>query len=202
MRYVNNVTLTPLIALVPFLCAIALLACSGEQARFNGIDLTGTKQEMTFSLSDVDGKERTLADFRGSYLLVFFGFLQCPDVCPTTLVRAAEVRKKLGPDGAKVKLVFISVDPERDSAELLRDYLKAFDPEFVGLRGTPEQTREAAKALNVFYEKVPTGSSYAVNHTAITYIFDPKGQLRLGMRHTQEVDDYVMDLRTLMKQQS
>ncbi|OGA03740.1 MAG: photosynthetic protein synthase I [Betaproteobacteria bacterium RIFCSPLOWO2_02_FULL_62_17] len=179
-----------------------MCACSGEQARFKGIDLTGTKQEMTFVLSDVEGRERTLADFRGSYVMVFFGFLQCPDVCPTTLVRAAEAIKKLGPDGKKVRLVFISVDPERDTAALLRDYLRAFDPDFVGLRGTAEQTRAAAKALNVFYEKVPTGSSYTVNHTAITYIFDAKGQLRLGMRHSQEVDDYVADLRTLMKQES
>ena len=199
MRYAKNVTLTPLIAIV---LLFALCACSGEQARFKGIDLTGTKQEMTFVLSDVEGRERTLADFRGSYVMVFFGFLQCPDVCPTTLVRAAEAIKKLGPDGKKVRLVFISVDPERDSAELLRDYLRAFDPGFVGLRGTAEQTRAAAKALNVFYEKVPTGSSYTVNHTAITYIFDAKGQLRLGMRHSQEVDDYVADLRTLMKQES
>lgn len=199
MRYAKNVTLTPLIAIV---LLFALCACSGEQARFKGIDLTGTKQEMTFVLSDVEGRERTLADFRGSYVMVFFGFLQCPDVCPTTLVRAAEAIKKLGPDGKKVRLVFISVDPERDTAALLRDYLRAFDPDFVGLRGTAEQTRAAAKALNVFYEKVPTGSSYTVNHTAITYIFDAKGQLRLGMRHSQEVDDYVADLRTLMKQES
>ena len=197
MRYAKNMTLTPLIVLL-----FALCACSGGQAKFKGIDLTGTKEEMKFSLSDVDGRERTLADFRGSYLLVFFGFTQCPDVCPTTLARAAEVRSKLGPDGKKVRLVFISVDPERDTAELLRDYLRAFDPDFVGLRGTAEQTREAAKALNVFYEKVPTGSSYTINHTAITYIFDTKGQLRLGMRHSQKVDDYVQDLRTLMKQES
>ncbi len=185
-----------------FVLLFALCACSGEQARFSGIDLTGSKQDLQFSLTDAEGKERTLADFRGSYVMLFFGFTQCPDVCPTTLARAAEVRKKLGPDGAKVKVVFISVDPERDTAELLRDYLRAFDPEFVGLRGTAEQTRVAAKALNVFYEKAPSGSSYTINHTAITYIFDARGQLRLGMRHSQEADDYVADLRILMKQQS
>lgn len=200
MKYLNNWNLAPFVSVIVLLSA--LCACSGEQAKFAGIDLTGSKQDMQFSLSDVDGKERTLADFRGSYVMVFFGFTQCPDVCPTTLARAAEVRKKLGSDAAKVKVVFISVDPERDTAELLRDYLKAFDPEFVGLRGTAEQTRVAAKALNVFYEKVPTGSSYTINHTAITYIFDAKGQLRLGMRNSQEADDYVADLRTLMKQQS
>ena len=190
--------------LIAILLAAALCACSGEQAKFNGIDLTATKQEkdLRFSLSDLEGKERTLEDFRGSYLMVFYGFTQCPDVCPTTLARAVEVRKMLGADAAKVKVIFISVDPDRDTAELLRDYLRAFDPEFVGLRGTGEQTRDAAKALNVFYEKVPSGSSYTINHTAITYVFDPKGRLRLGMRHTQEADEYVADLRTLMKQES
>ena len=197
MRHATSGVLVPL-----FVLLFALCSCSGEQARFTGIDLTGSKQDLQFSLTDVDGKERTLADFRGSYVMVFFGFTQCPDVCPTTLARAAEVRKKLGADGAKVKVVFISVDPERDTAELLRDYLRAFDPEFVGLRGTAEQTRVAAKALNVFYEKAPSGSSYTINHTAITYIFDSRGELRLGMRNSQEADDYVADLRILMKQRS
>lgn len=208
----GGLRLTPLVArlrqlavatrLMAMLLFAALAACSGEQAKFSGIDLTGTKQEkdLRFTLSDVDGKERTLEDFRGSYVVMFFGFTQCPDVCPTTLTRAVEVRRKLGSDAAKVKVVFVSVDPDRDSAALLRDYLRAFDPEFVGLRGTGEQTRDAAKAMNVFFEKVPSGSSYTINHTAITYIFDTRGQLRLGMRHTQEADDYVADLRTLMKQ--
>lgn len=181
---------------------LALAACSPEQPKFAGIDLTGSKADLGFTLTDVEGRERTLADYRGSYLLVFYGFTQCPDVCPTTLGRALEVKKKLGADGQKVKVVFISVDPERDTAELLRTYLKAFDPDFIGLRGTPEQTQNAAKAMNVFYEKVPAGSSYTINHTAITYVFDAQGRLRLGMRHAQGTDDYVADLRALMKQAS
>jgi len=180
----------------------ALQSCSGDKPKFTGIDLTGTKQEVQINLTDQDGKPRTLADFRGSYVLVFFGFTQCPDVCPTTLARAAEVRKKLGSDGARLKVVFISVDPERDTQQLLAEYVRAFDPEFTGLRGTEEQTRQAAKALNVFYEKVPTGSSYTINHTAISYIFDDQGRLRLGMRHAQSADEYVSDLRTLMKQRT
>ena len=201
MKFVNCRENTMLLRVVAA-CALvlALLGCSGGQAKFKGIDLTGSKQDLNFTMSDVQGKERTLEDYRGSYLMVFFGFTQCPDVCPTTLAKAAEVRKALGPDGKKVRVVFISVDPDRDTEELLRNYLKAFDPEFVGLRGTQEQTRLAAKALNVFFEKVPTGSSYTINHTAITYIFDAQGRLRLGMRHEQAVDDYVSDLRTLMRQ--
>lgn len=182
--------------------AFLLHACSADKPGFKGIDLSGNTLDLQFTLSDFDGKQRTLADFRGSYVLVFFGFTQCPDVCPTTLTRAAEVRKKLGPDGKKLKVVFISVDPERDTAELLRNYLNAFDAEIVGLRGTPEQTKAAAKAFSVFYEKAPTGSSYSINHTAITYLLDPQGRLRLGMRHSQEADDYVADLHTLMKQPS
>ncbi|MFM9971342.1 MAG: SCO family protein [Burkholderiales bacterium] len=189
-------------ALFALLFASLLLACSADKPSFKGIDLTGSKQDIGFTMTDAEGRERTLADFRGSYVLVFFGFTQCPDVCPTTLARAAEVKKKLGVDGNKLKVVFISVDPERDSAELMRNYLKVFDAEFVGFRGTPEQTKAAAKAFNVFFEKVTTGSSYTINHTAITYVLDAQGRLRLGMRHAQEADDYVADLRTLMKQAS
>ena len=181
---------------------LALGACSNEQPKFTGIDLTGSKADLQFTLTDVEGKDRTLADFRGSYVMVFYGFTQCPDVCPTTLARALEVKKKLGPDGQKLKVVFISVDPERDTAELVRNYLQAFDSEFIGLRGSPEQTQIAAKALHVFYEKVPSGSSYSINHTALTYILDAKGNLRLAMRNEQGADDYVADLRALMKQSS
>lgn len=181
---------------------LALGACSNEQPKFTGIDLTGSKADLGFKLTDIEGRERTLADFRGSYVIVFYGYTQCPDVCPTTLARAVEVKKKLGPDGQKLKVVFITVDPERDTAELMRNYLQAFDKEFIGLRGTPEQTQAAAKALHVFYEKVPSGSSYAINHTAITYILDAQGNLRLGMRNEQGADDYVADLRVLMKQSS
>lgn len=202
----NSVTRTAFLSRVArlflLLFALSLAACSGEKPGFKGIDLTGSKQDLQFTLTDVDGKERTLSDYRGSYLLVFYGFTQCPDVCPTTLTRALEVKKKLGADGQKVKVVFISVDPDRDTPELMRTYLQAFDREFIGLRGTQEQTKLAAKALNVFFEKVPAGSSYTINHTALTYIFDAKGNLRLAMCHAQEVDDYVADLRALMKQAS
>lgn len=203
MKNTNNVTLTLFtfrFFVLALLCALG--ACSENKPSFKGIDLTRSTQDLQFTMSDAEGRDRTLADFRGNYVLIFFGFTQCPDACPTTLTRAADVKRKLGPEGKNVKVVFISVDPERDTAELLRDYLKAFDAEFVALRGTPEQTRAAAKAFSVFYEKAPTGSSYTINHTAITYILDPQGRLRLGMRHSQEADDYVVDLRTLMKQAS
>ena len=176
----------------------------GQQAstavKFTNTDVTGADFGKGFALTDHTGKPRTLMDFKGKIVVMFFGFTQCPDVCPTALTRAQEIKQQLGKDGERLQVIFVSVDPERDSAELLGNYLSAFDSEFVGLRGTPEQTRAAAKAFNVFYEKVPTGSSYSINHTAITYILDQQSRLRLGMRHSQEADDYVADLRALMKQ--
>ena len=183
--------------LVAVLLLAMLQACSGDKPKFAGIDLTDTKKDVQFTLSDVNGKERTLEDFRGSYVMLFYGFTQCPDVCPTTLGRAVEVRKKLGADAAKLRVVFVSVDPDRDTPELLRNYLQAFDPEFVGLRGTGEQTKVAAKALNVFFEKVPTGGSYTINHTALTYIFDPQGRLLVADRGNMRIQFLDLDGRYL-----
>lgn len=188
------------------LASLALLplmaGCERTPAAFRGIDLTDSGFGREFKLQDVDGRERTLADFRGKYLLIFFGYVQCPDVCPTALMRAIEVRKLLGADGERVQVAFITVDPERDTPELLKSYMRAFDSNFVALSGTPERIRETAKEFRVFYAKVPTGNTYAVDHTAITYVVDPKGRLRLGMRHSQVADDFVADLRTLMKSET
>ena len=182
--------------------ALVLAGCGGDAPKFSGVDLTGAGWGRDFSLQDPDGKTRTLADFRGKYVLVFFGFVLCPDVCPTALVRAAEMKKKLGADGAKVQVLFVTVDPERDSAALMREYTTAFDPSFLGLRADAEGTKRVADEFKVYYEKVPTGSSYTVNHSAMTYVFDPRGRLRLGLKHTQSADEYASDLRALMKQPS
>jgi protein SCO1/2 len=180
---------------------VCLLAagCGGDAPKFSGIDLTGADWGRDFSLQDPDGRTRTLADFRGKYVLVFFGFVLCPDVCPTALVRAAEMKKKLGADGAKVQVILVTVDPERDTAALMREYATAFDPDFLGLRTDVEGTRRVAAEFKVFYEKVPTGSSYTVNHSAMTYVFDSRGRLRLGLKHTQSADEFAADLRQLMK---
>ncbi len=182
--------------------ALLLAGCAKEAPHFNGIDVTGAGWGRDFSLHDPDGKVRQLADFRGKYVVLFFGYTTCPDVCPTSLARAIEVRKMLGGDGAKVQVIFVTVDPERDTPELLRAYTKAFDPDFLGLYGDADETKNAAKEFKVFFEKVPTGSTYTVSHTALTYVFDPLGRLRLVEQHTLGADAVAADLRSLMRESS
>ncbi len=186
-------------AILPVFAALTLLGCGGDAPKFNGIDLTGADWGRDFSLQDPEGRTRALADFRGEYVLLFFGFTHCPDVCPTGLTRAKEMKRQLGADGAKVQVIFVTVDPERDTAQLMREFATAFDPSFIGLRGDADATKRAAAEFKVFYEKVPTGSSYTVNHSAMTYVFDSQGRLRLGLKHTQSADEFAADLRQLMK---
>lgn len=130
--------------------------------------------------------------------MLFFGFTQCPDVCPTALTRAVEVRRLLGADAEKLQVLLVSVDPERDTPELLRNYTANFDPSFIALRGSMQATQDVAKEFKIYYSKVPAGSSYTMDHTALTYILDPKGQLRLAIRHEQSPEDVATDLRTLI----
>jgi protein SCO1/2 len=172
----------------------------GEKLQFKGVDITGADYGRALSLPDQDGKLRTLADFKGKVTVVFFGYTQCPDVCPTTMAELAQVKKSLGPAGEKVQGVFVSVDPERDTPELLKAYMANFDPGFVALRGTPEQTSAAAKEFKVFYAKVPgkTEGIYTVDHTAGSYIFDQAGRLRLFVRYGTGADALAADLKTLI----
>ena len=135
---------------------------------------------------------------RGKTVMLFFGFTQCPDICPTALTRALEIKSLLGADAAKLQVLFITVDPERDTPDILRAYMQAFDPAFVGLRGDAEQTRAAAQSFKVFYQKVPTGSSYTMDHTALTYVIDAQGKLRLALRHQQSAEECAADLRTVL----
>jgi len=181
---------------------VALCGCGDDAPSFNGVDVTGADWGRGFSLQDPDGRTRTLADFRGKYVLLFFGYTQCPDVCPTALVRAKETKDLLGADGQRVQVIFVTVDPERDTPELMRDYTAAFDPSFLGLRADAEGTKRVAKEFKVFYEKVREGASYTVNHSALTYVFDAQGHLRLALKHTQTAEEYAADLRALMKQSS
>ncbi|MBX3607552.1 MAG: SCO family protein [Piscinibacter sp.] len=185
--------------------AAALAGCDraavpGEKLQFKAVDITGAEYGRALSLPDQDGKLRTLADFKGKVTVVFFGYTQCPDVCPTTMAELAQVKQSLGADGEKVQGVFVSVDPERDTPQLLKAYLANFDPSFVALRGTPEQTAAAAKEFKVFYAKVPgkTEGSYTVDHTAGSYIFDQSGRLRLFVRYGSGADALAADLRTLL----
>ena len=181
---------------------LVITACGREVAFFAGSDVTGAKFGRDFRLADPDGRERTLADFRGKVVLLFFGFTQCPDVCPTALARAAAVRRQLGADGDRVQVIFVTVDPERDTPALLRQYTTAFDPGFLGLRADLEGTRKVANDFLVTYRKVTTGSSYTMDHTALTYVFDPQGRLRLLLRHDQTVAQYASDIRILLKSTS
>ena len=187
-----------LTAAVLALLMAALAACDLLTSGYHGIDLTGVDWGRDFRLKDADGRERSLADWRGKYVMVFFGFVYCPEVCPSALIRAAEVRNALGADKEKVQVITITLDPERDTPVDIRNYATAFDPSFVGLWGTPERIREVAKEFHVYYQKVPAGSSYTIDHTAFTYIFDPEGRLRLAMGHKQTTQQYLADLRRLM----
>ena len=182
--------------------AVFIAGCNraGDAAApgFRGIDLTGAPYGRNFRLTDADGRERTLADYKGKAVLMYFGFVQCPDVCPTALIRAAKVKQLLGADGDKLQVIFITIDPERDTPEVIKAYTAAFDPSFIGLYGDAKRTRETADEFKVYYKQVPTGSSYTLDHSALSYAFDPQGRLRLALRHEQTAEDYAHDLRQLL----
>ena len=184
------------------LSAATLAACTAEKPKpaFKNIDITGATYAKALSLPDVDGKTRTLADFNGKVAIVFFGFAQCPDVCPTTMAEIAEVRQKLGAAGAKVQPVFVTVDPERDTAAVLKDYVRPFGADVVALRGTLEQTKAAARDFKVFFAKVPgkTPDSYTIDHTAGSFVFDTKGQVRLFVRYSGGAEALTDDLKLLL----
>jgi protein SCO1/2 len=170
------------------------------KASFKGIDITGADYARELNLTDADGKPRQLSDFKGKVTVVFFGFTQCPDVCPTTLVELAQVKKALGADGDRVQGVFVTVDPERDTAEVLKAYVGGFDAGFVALRGTPQETQAAAKNFKVFYAKSPgkTPTSYSIDHTAGSYIFDAEGRVRLFTRYGTGAEALTHDLKLLL----
>jgi protein SCO1/2 len=193
--------------LLPILVAVALAfsvtACDklpGKQASFQNTDVTGLDYAKGFSLTDHTGKPRTLADYKGKVTVVFFGYTQCPDVCPTTMAEMAGVMQKLGPQADQVQVLFITLDPERDTRELLASYVPAFDKRFVGLYGTPEQTAKTAKDFKVFYSKVPgkEPGSYTIDHMAGSYVFDKEGRVRLFIRHGGNADSIVHDVRQLL----
>ena len=169
---------------------------------FKAVDITGAHYALDFDLPDADGQRRRLADFKGKLVVVFFGFTHCPDVCPTTLLELAEARKLLGADGARVQGLFVTVDPERDTAVLLKAYVGTFGADFVALRGTPDEIKSTAKNFKVYYSKVPgqTPGSYTVDHTAGSYVFDTKGKVRLFTRYGVGAQALADDLKLLLAQ--
>lgn len=180
--------------------AAAMLAACQKKPSFNSTDVSGSDLGTDLSLTDFNGQPRTLQDFKGKVLVVFFGFVQCPDVCPTTLAEFVQVKNSLGKDGDKVQVAFVTVDPERDTPEILRAYVTQFDPSFLGLRGDADATARVAKSFKVFYAKVPgkEPGSYTMDHTAGVYIYDPDGHLRLFARHNAGVDALASDIRQLL----
>lgn len=187
------------VASVPAL-ALMLAGCDSGRVSFRNTDVTGAKFGTGFELTDHNGHRRTLADYRGKVVTIFFGYTQCPDVCPTTLSEMAEVMKLLGDKADKVQVLFVTVDPERDTRELLAQYVPAFDSRFVGLYGTIEETERVAKEFKVFYRKVPGSQPgiYTVDHSAGSYVFDPQGRLRLFIKHAQGAEPLANDLRLLI----
>jgi len=181
--------------------ALALSGCGAGTPKFKSSDVTGAGFGRDFALTDPAGKPRTLADFRGKVVVLFFGYTQCPDVCPTTLSALAEAMKTLGADAGRVQVVFVTVDPDRDTAELLSSYVTAFDPSFVGLRGDADAIARTAKEFKILYQKQPgrTPGSYTVDHSAGTFVFDPQGRLRLYVGNGQGAEVFAHDIRELLR---
>jgi protein SCO1/2 len=184
--------------------AFSLTACdkvTQSPPSFKNTDITGAPYAQDFSLTDHNGVRRSVADFRGKLVLVFFGFTQCPDVCPTTMAQLANTMKQLGPDADKVQVLMVTVDPERDTAELLKQYVPAFDPRFLGLRGTLDETNKMAKDFKTYFSKVEgkTKGSYTMDHMANVYVFDRSGKIRLYVRPDALGEPLVHDLKQLLK---
>ena len=177
-----------------------LSGCGEDKPAFRGVDITGADYAQGWELSDQDGQVRTLKDFAGKAVVVFFGFTQCPDVCPTALQEMAQAKQLLGNDGAKLQGIFITVDPERDTPELLKAYMANFGPDFVALRPTAEQLPKVTKDFKIYYKKVEgkTPTSYPMDHSAGSFTFDPQGRIRLYNRHASGAEALAADVKILL----
>lgn len=194
---------TLLLGALPLLALPA--ACDRAQppapsANFQAVDITGATYALDFALPDTHGQVRRLADFRGKAVVVFFGYMHCPDVCPTTMAELAQVKQLLGPEGARLQPIFVTVDPERDSPELLEAYVRNFGPDFIALRGSVDATKALAQSFKAYFAKVPgqDAASYTMDHTAGAYVYDPQGRIRLFVRYGQPVQAWVSDLKQLL----
>ena len=178
------------------------IACSDTKPSFAAIVVTGADYAKDFALNDHNGQPRTLKDFAGKVVVIFFGYTQCPDVCPTSMAELAEVKKMLGADGTKLQGLFVTVDPERDRPEVLKVYMENFDPTFLALIPTPEQLASMAKDFKIYYKKVDgkTPTSYTMDHSAGSYVFDTRGKLRLFTRYGTGAKPLAQDIAALLKQ--
>jgi protein SCO1/2 len=177
-----------------------LTGCADNKSAFRAVDITGADYAQGWALSDQDGQVRTLKDFAGKAVVVFFGYTQCPDVCPTALQEMAQAKALLGADGARLQGIFITVDPERDTPELLKAYMANFGPDFVALRPTPEQLPKVTKDFKIYYKKVEgkTPTSYTMDHSAGSFTFDPQGRVRLYNRHASGAEALAADVKILL----
>ena len=191
-----------MLRLLVVVAALALTACSPSAPleSFKSTDITGAGYGRDFALTDHTGAARTLADFRGKVVTLFFGFTQCPDICPTNLTTMAEVMRQLGADADRVQVLFVTVDPERDTQALLSDYVPIFDPRFLGLYGDAAQTDAVAKEFKIFYAKSgdTSGPNYTVDHSTGTYVIDTQGRLRLYVKHGASAADIAADIARLL----
>jgi protein SCO1/2 len=184
------------------LALLALVACGQDKPAFRGVDITGASYAQGWELADQNGQIRTVKDFAGKAVIVFFGYTQCPDVCPTSMQELAEVKRLLGKDGERLQGVFITVDPDRDTAELLKAYMANFDPSFVALRAnTPEQLDKVTKDFKIYFKKVEgkTPTSYTMDHSAGSFTFDPQGRVRLYNRYGSGATALAEDVKILLK---
>jgi protein SCO1/2 len=182
---------------------LLLAGCADDAApSFSAIDITGADYATGFSLTDHNGQTRTLADFKGKVVVIFFGFTQCPDVCPTSMSELAEVKRLLGSDGDRLQGLFISVDPERDTPEIMKQYMASFDPTFLALYAAPDALPELAKSFKVYYKKVdgPTPTSYTMDHSAGSYVYNPQGRIRLYHRYGSGAPALAGDVKKLLAQ--
>ncbi|MDM0105080.1 SCO family protein [Variovorax sp. J22R24] len=186
---------------VAAIAGVNLAACTESKPSFNAVDITGADYAKDFSLTDAEGRVRTMADFKGRAVVLFFGYVQCPDVCPTTMSEMAQVKQQLGADGDKLQVLFVTVDPARDTPEVMKAYMGAFDPSFVALIPTPDQLAAMTKDFKVYFKKVDgkTPTSYSMDHSAASFVYDPQGRLRLYARYGAGVPAMVSDIKALLK---
>ncbi|HPE03893.1 MAG TPA: SCO family protein [Thauera sp.] len=188
-----------LLVATPLLALGLLAGCTPAEPVFKSTDISGTSYGKTLRLTDHHGQERTLADFKGKVVTIFFGYTQCPDVCPTALSGMSTVMQELGPEADRVQVLFVTVDPERDTPELLAQYVPVFDARFLGLYGTAEKIAEVAKEFRVFYRKSgDLAGHYTIDHTAGTYVFGPDGRPRLYVKHAEDPQVVVADIKALL----
>jgi len=184
----------------PLLLLVCLVLAQCSKPEFNNIDISGADYARDFALTDASGARRTLSDYRGKVVVLFFGYTQCPDVCPTTLSELARVRRALGADATRIQVLFVTLDPQRDTPQLLAHYVPAFDPSFIGLYGTEPQIHATAREFKIFYQKVPgaTPDSYTLDHTSGSYVFDRQGRIRLFVPSQARAEPIASDLRRLL----